>query len=112
MLPRQMQGWLLLLQCGAVPLPQLRRSVVGALRKIDQDCVGTFDRAHCVVWQAELAQLGLIEGSVRLNLRFCESRWLRICIGIKNWCWRGGIARPETKAAYLLRVGLTRNRIR
>src|SRR5258708_14958323 len=112
MLPSRMQDWFLLLQRFPIPLPQLGRGIVGALGKIEQDSVRAFSSTHRVIWQNELAQVGLIKGCLWLNLRFCESRWLRICIGIKNWCWCGGVARPETEAAYLLRVGLARDRIR
>src|SRR5437762_2188791 len=57
-------------------------------------------------------QLGLIEGCARLNLRLCESRRFGICVGVEYRCRHGGVARPETEAAHLLRVSLARNRIR
>src|SRR5262245_43534248 len=107
MLPRQMQGWLLLLQCGAVPLPQLRRSVVGALRKVEEDLIRLFSSAHRVVRQDEFAQFGLVESRIWLNFRVCESRWLRIGIRVENRSRCGRVARPETKAAFFLRIGLT-----
>src|SRR6266516_7065804 len=112
MLPSRMQGWFLLLQRFPVPLPQLRSGIVGALREIEQDFIRVLSGAHRIVRKDELAQLGLVKRNIWLNFRFCESRWFRIRIGIKNWCWCGGIARPETEAAYFLRVGLARNHVR
>ena len=107
-----MQGWLLLLQRGAVPLPQLRRSVVGALRKVEEDLIRRFSSAHRVVRQDEFAQFGLVESRFRLNFRLCKSRRFRIRIGIENWRRRGGVAGPKTETAYFLTVGLARNRVR
>src|SRR5882762_3758022 len=112
MLPSRMQGWFLLLQRFPIPLPQLRCGIVGALSKIEQDGVRAFSSTHCVVWQNELAQLGLIKGCVWLNLRFCESRRFRVCVRIENRCRHRGIARPETQAAHLLRISLARDRVR
>src|SRR6266446_2708219 len=112
MLRRQMQGWLLLLQCGAVPLTQLRRSVVGALRKVEEDLIRLFASAHRVVRQDEFAQFGLVESRIRLNFRPCESRRFRIRIGIEDWRRSSRVAGPKTEAAYFLRVGLARDRVR
>src|ERR1044072_1881134 len=112
MLPRQMQGWLLLLQCGAVPLPQLRGGVVSALRKIEEDLIGLFSTPHRIVREYEFAQLCLVESRIWLNFRLCESRWLRIGIGIENRHRCGSVPRPETKAAYFLRVSLACDRVR
>src|SRR5438093_1080516 len=102
MLPRQMQGWLLLLKCGAVPLTQLRRNVVCALRKVEKDLIRLFSSAHRVVRQDEFAQFGLVESRTRLNFRLCESRRFRIGIGIEDWRRRSRIAGPKTEAAYFL----------
>src|SRR4029077_7109194 len=112
MLPRQMQGWLLLLQCGAIPLPQLRRSLVGALRKVEEDLIRRFSSAHRGVRQEEFAQFGLVESGIRLNFGRSESRRFRIRIGIEDWRRRGGVAGPKTETAYFLTVGLARDRIR
>src|SRR3989442_9670701 len=112
MLLRQMQGWLLFLQCNAVPLAQVLGSVVGALRKIQQNFIRLFSGAHGVVWQNELAQLRFVERSIWLDLRFFESLRFRICIRVEKGCRHGSIARPKTQAAYLLRISLTRNCIR
>src|SRR4029450_5334390 len=112
MLPRQMQGWLLLLQCGAVPLAQLRGGVIGALRKVEEDLIRLFSSAHRVVREDEFAQLGLVESRIRLNFRLCEFRRFRISIGIENWCRRRRVAGPKTKAAYFLRVCLARDLVR
>ena len=107
-----MQGWLLLLQRGAVPLPQLRRSVVGALRKVEEDLIRLFASAHRVVRQDEFAQFGLVESRIRLNFRPCESRRFRIRIRIEEWRRRGRVAGPKTETAYFLTVGLARDRVR
>src|SRR5580704_1868463 len=112
MLPRQMQGWLLLLQCGAVPLPQFRRRVVGALRKVEEDLIRLFASAHRVVRQDEFPQFGLVESRIRLNFRLCESRRFRIRIRIEDWRRRGRVAGPKTETAYFLTVGLARDRVR
>src|ERR1700719_4679080 len=112
MLPWQMQGWFLLLERGAVPLPQVRRSVVGALRKIEEDLIRRFSSAHCVVRQDEFAQFGLVESRIRLNFGHSESRRLRIRIGIEDWRRRRGVAGPKTETTYFLTVGLARDRIR
>src|SRR5207249_7005247 len=84
----------------------------GALGKLEQRFIRVFSGADRVEWQDELAQLGLINCCVRLNLRLCESRRFRICVGVEYGCRHGGVARPETEAAYLLRVSLARDRIR
>src|SRR4029077_3009078 len=112
MLPRQMQGWPLLLQCGAVPLPQLRRRVVGALRKVEEDLIRLFTSAHRVVRQDEFAQFVLVEIRIRLNFRLCESKRFRIGIRIEEWRRRSRVAGPKTEAAYFLTVGLARDRVR
>src|ERR1043166_1721162 len=112
MLRRQMQGWLLLLQCGAVPLTQLRHSVVGALRKVEQNLIRLFSSAHRVVRQDEFAQFGLVESRIWLNFRACESRRFRIGIGIEDWRGRGRVAGPKTQTAYFLRIGLPRDCVR
>src|SRR5262245_44832022 len=112
MLLRQMQGWLLLLQCGAVPLPQHRGGVVGALGKVEEYLIGLFSSAHRVVRQDEFAQFGLVESRIRLNFRSCESRRFRVGIGIEDWCRRNRVAGPKTQAAYFLRVGLARECVR
>src|SRR5215469_10442751 len=112
MLPSGMQGWLLLLQCGAVPLPQLRRRVVGALRKVEKDLIGLEGSAHRVVGQDELAQFGLVESCIWLNFRLSESQRFRVRIGIEDWRRRSRVAGPKTQAAYFLRIGLARDLIR
>src|SRR4029077_5270712 len=112
MLSRQMQGWLLLLQRGAVPLPKLRRSVVGALRKVEKDLIWLFASAHRVVRQNEFAQFGLVESSIRLNFRPCESRRFRIRIRIEEGRRSSRVAGPKTETAYFLTVGLARDGVR
>src|SRR6266550_3923437 len=87
MLPSRMQGWLLLLQCGTIPLPQLRGGVVGALRKVEKDFI-------------------------RLNFCLCEPRRFRIGIGIEDWRRRSRVAGPKTETANFLRVGLARDLVR
>src|SRR6266403_5203422 len=112
MLPRQMQGWLLLLQCGAIPLPQFRCSIVGAPRKVEEDLIRLFASAHRVVRQDEFAQFGLVESRIRLNFRLCESRGFRIRIRIEEWRWCSRVAGPKPEAAHFLRVGLARDLVR
>src|SRR5262249_44648704 len=107
-----MQGWLLFLQSITVPLPQLRGSVVGALREIKKDFVRFFRSTHCIVRQYELVQLGLIESRVRTNFRLCESLRFWICVRIENGCRCDSVAGPKTQAAYLLRVSFPGNRVR
>src|SRR4030095_13196127 len=112
MLGSRMQGWFLFLECGAVPLPQLRRSVVGALRKVEKDLIRVFSSAHRVIRQYEFVQLGLVESRIRLNFRLCEFRRFRVSIGIENWRRRRRVAGPKTKAANFLRVCLARDLVR
>src|SRR4029453_641675 len=112
MLQSRMQDWFLFLQCSTVPLPQLRGSVVGVLRKIEKDFIRLFSSADRVVGQDEFPQLGLIESRVCLNFRLCETRWFRICIRIEEWRRRRRIAGPKTEAAHFLRVGLACNLVR
>src|SRR5437773_8284309 len=112
MLPRRMQGRLLLLQCGTVPLSQLRGGVVGALREFEKDFIRLFSSAYCVVRQYELAQFDLVESSIRLNFRLCESRRFGIRIGIEDRRRRSRVAGPKTQTAYFLRVGLARDLVR
>src|SRR3989440_5545536 len=112
MLPSRMQGRLLLLQRGTVPLPQLRRSVVGALRKVEKDFIRLFSCAHPVVRQYKFAQFDLVESRIRLNFRLCEPRRFWISIGIEDWRRRSRVAGPKTETANFLRVGLARDLVR
>src|SRR5206468_11618640 len=112
MLPSRMQGWLLLLQCGTVPLPQLRGGVVSYQRKVEKYLIQLFSSAHRVVRQDEFPQFGLVEGRIRLNFRLCESGRFRIGIGIEDWRRRSRVAGPKTQTAYFLRVGLARDLVR
>src|SRR5438128_12109689 len=112
MLPSRMQGWLLLLQRGTVPLPQLRRGVVGALRKVEKDFIRLFRSTHRVVRQYKFAQFDLVESRIRLNFRLCEPRRLLISIGIEDWRRRSRVARPKTETANFLRVDLAPDLLR
>src|SRR2546423_9572166 len=112
MLPSRMQGWLLLLQRGTVPLPQLRRGVVGALRKVEKDFIRLFRSTDRVVGQYEFAQFDLVESRIRLNFRLCEPGRFRIGIGIEDWRRRCRVAGPKTETANFLRVGLARDLVR
>ena len=112
MLPSRMQGRLLLLQRGTVPLPQLRRGVVGALRKVEKDFIRLFRSTDRVVGQYEFVQFALVESRIRLNFRIRESRRFRIGIGIEDWRRRSRVAWPKTETAYFLRVGLARDLVR
>src|SRR5207237_9125684 len=105
MLPSRMQGWLLLLQRGTVPLPQLRRGVVGALRKVEKDFIRLFRSTHRVVRQYKFAQFDLVESRIRLNFRLCEPGRFRIGIGIEEWRRRCRVAGLTTETANLVRVG-------
>src|SRR5882757_1612374 len=109
MLRSRMQDWFLFFQCITVPLPQLRCSVVGALRKVQKDFIRLFSGAHCVVRQNELPQLHLVESRVWLNFRLSESRWFRIRIRIEEWRRCSRVAGPKTEAAHFLRVGFARD---
>ncbi len=97
-----MQDWFLFLQRLTVPLPQLRRCVIGALRKVEQDLIRIFSGAHRVVRQDEFAQLGLVESRVWFNFRLGESRRFRIRIGVEDCRRRSRIPGPKTQTAYFL----------
>src|SRR5438552_14178875 len=112
MLPSRMQGRLLLLQCGTVPLPQLRGGVVGALGKVEKNVIWLFSCAHRVVRQYKFAQFDLVESRIRLNFRLCEPRRFWISIGIEDWCRRSRVAGPKTETANFLEVGLARDLVR
>src|SRR5947207_4952212 len=112
MLRSRMQGWFLFFQCITVPLPQLRCSVVGALRKVEKQFIRLCSGAHCVVRQNELPQLHLVESRVWLNFRLSETQWLRIRIRIEQWRRCSRVAGPKTEAADFLRVGLARDLVR
>src|SRR5262245_12043187 len=112
MLLRQMQGWLLLLQCGAVPLPQLRGGVVGALREVEEDLIRLFSGAHRIVRKYEFVQLGFIKTCVWLNFRLRESRRFRVRVGVEDWRRCGGVPGPKTQAAHFLRIRLARDLVR
>src|SRR4030095_15147000 len=109
MLRSRMQDWFLFFQCITVPFPQVRGSVVGALRKVEKDFIRLFSSAHRVVRQDELPQLRLVESGLWLNFRLCKSLRLRIRIGIEEWRRRSRVAGPKTEAAHFLRVGLARD---
>src|SRR6266699_2684510 len=109
MLRSRMQDWFLFFQCITVPFPQLRGSVVGALRKVEKDLIRLFSSAHRVVRQDELPQLRLVESGLWVNFRLCKSRRFRIRIGIEEWRRRSRVAGPKTEAAHFLRVGLARD---
>src|SRR6266446_8194249 len=112
MVPSRMQGRLLLLQCGTIPLPQLRGGVVGALGKVEKNVIWLFSCAHRVVRQYKFTQFDLVESRIRLNFRLCEPRRLRIGIGIEEWRRRCRVAGPKTQTANFLRVGLARDLVR
>src|SRR5207248_4640056 len=112
MLPSRMQGWLLLLQRGTVPLPQLRRGVVGALRKVEKDFIRLFRSTHRVVRQYKFAQFDLVESRIRLNFRLCEPRRFWISIGIEDWRRRCRVAGAKTETANFPRVVLVRDLVR
>src|SRR6266576_2091917 len=112
MLRSRMQDWFLFFQCITVPFPQLRCSVVDALRKVEKDFIRLFSGAHCVVRQNELPQLRLVESRVWLNFRLSETRGLRIRIRIEEWRRCSRVAGPKTEAAHFLRVGLARDLVR
>src|SRR5436309_13732561 len=59
MMLSRMQGWVLFIQRGTVPLAQLRCCVVSALREMQQDSIGLLSGAHRGVGQDEVSQPGL-----------------------------------------------------
>src|SRR5437870_8952790 len=54
----------------------------------------------------------MVGRSVRFYRALGEALRLRIRVGIKNRLWNRIIPRPETEAAYLLRVGFACDRVR
>src|SRR5438874_6909597 len=111
MLPRGMQGWFLFLEGGAVPLRQRRSGVISALREFPDRIVWRLRAASILIRQNEFAQLRMKRRGGWLNFCIRETIGRRIGVGIEECRGNLVVARPQTKTAHFLRIGLAGDRV-
>src|SRR5690242_10851968 len=100
------------LQCRAVPLRQIGRRLVSALKKLQQCSIGIFRFPYSAVRQDKFSEIGAVEGGRRFHRRIRESRRCWISVGIERGIRNGSAARPESATADFVRVRLARHLVR
>src|SRR5579871_4364341 len=99
------------LECGAVPMRELRSGFVSALTEIQDGLGGNRRGAHILVFQKKLAQLTVPTGGGRTHRFLSQPRGSRRGIGIVSRMRIAAVARPESTTDYFVRVGLAGQRI-
>src|SRR5215472_15092146 len=95
------------LQAGAIPLCEARANIVGAVQELVQGLIGRFRGAHVVVHQNEFGKLRVPTRRGRSYGLVLHAVGLRDGVGIKCRAIHRSATRPETGAAYFVRVGRT-----
>src|SRR5260370_17555326 len=84
---------------------------IGARQELEKQGVGGAGSTECVVRQDEPSQV-CVKVSARWYGSITEARRFGIRIGEESCARESIVTRPEAGAAHLMRIGLTRNRVR